>query len=364
MEKGMPLYRELLPMLGQEGPLALATIVAAEGATPQTPGAAALFSDRGLLLGTLGGGILEADAGRTAVRSLQEGHSAFFRFDLRGEELGGTEPVCGGSVWVLIDSPLTDHRKAWRLLGDSLRSRRGGLLVTRIERSSSERAKVQRLWIDEGSLSQPGEDRTFICPAEEMTRALRTREPVFIEERPAAKEMRQRALFIEPLFPPPRLLIVGAGHIGRALAPYGSRLDFEVTVIDDRAEYANRERFPAADALIVGEIGRTARSFPVSSDTYVVIVTRGHSHDAEALRAFVRSPAAYVGMIGSRHKVALMKDRFLRAGWATAQEWDRVHTPIGLKIGSKTVEEIALSIAAEIVQVRSRAREPGSGVNP
>jgi len=163
--------------------------------------------------------------------------------------------------------------------------------------------------------------------------------------------------FLEPISPFPRLLIVGAGHIGQAVARQGSWLDFDISVVDDRPEYASREKFPSGTSLVVSEIERAVREFPVSADTFIVIVTRGHSHDAEALRACVRSPAAYIGMIGSRRKIALMRERFLSEGWATPPEWDRVHAPIGLKIGSVTVDEIAVSIAAELVQVRSEARE-------
>jgi len=157
------------------------------------------------------------------------------------------------------------------------------------------------------------------------------------------------------------LVIVGAGHVGRALAHLGKRLDFEVTVIDDRPEFAHLRRIPEADVLLVDEIRRAVRDFPVSSDTFVVIVTRGHRHDAEALRACIHSPAAYIGMIGSKRKVALMRQEFLKEGWATAAEFDRVHAPIGLDIGSTTVEEIAVSIAAELVLVRSRARQGETG---
>jgi xanthine dehydrogenase accessory factor len=159
--------------------------------------------------------------------------------------------------------------------------------------------------------------------------------------------------FLEPLSPLPRLVIAGAGHIGRAVAHLGHLLDFEVTVIDDRAEFANRERLPEVDTIVLDDIGRAVAEFPSAPDTYFVIVTRGHRDDAGALRACIKLPAAYVGMIGSRRKISLMREEFIAREWATAREFDRVHAPIGLPIGSKTVEEIGVSIAAELVQVRS-----------
>ncbi|MBN2409886.1 MAG: XdhC family protein [Candidatus Aminicenantes bacterium] len=360
MEHAINIYREIIPLLGQGRPLALATIVAAEGATPQKPGASALFDDKGLLQGTLGGGMMEADAQERAYGCLKEGRSLFYRFDLRGDDVGAGEPVCGGSVRVLIDGSPSGHRKAWLGLEEAIRSRRSGLLVTRIHRGGAGSVEVERFWLDEDAASELKGNESPDLPAGKIAEARRKKEPVFVRDVPISTG-REGSLFLEPLFPLPRLLIVGAGHVGRAVARLGSRLDFEVTVIDDRPEFVSPERLPGAASLVAGEIDRTTRSFPVGSDTYIVIVTRGHSHDAEALRAFIRSPAAYVGMIGSRKKIALMRERFVSEGWATASEWDRIHTPIGLQIGSRTVEEIAVSIAAELIQVRSRARESIQG---
>ena len=151
------------------------------------------------------------------------------------------------------------------------------------------------------------------------------------------------------------VVIVGAGHVGRALAHLGALLDFEVTVIDDRAEYANRGNIPDGDQFIVDDIGPSVQQLAPGKDTYIVIVTRGHNHDAEALKPCIGSEAAYIGMIGSKHKVAVMKKQFIEKGWATVEQWSKIHTPIGISIGSKTVQEIAVSIAAELVQVRTQS---------
>jgi xanthine dehydrogenase accessory factor len=157
----------------------------------------------------------------------------------------------------------------------------------------------------------------------------------------------------------PRLVIAGAGHVGKALAHLGNLLDFEVMVIDDRPEFASQENVPDADGIVVGDIASAVKEIPDSPENYFVIVTRGHRNDAEALRAALGRGAAYVGMIGSRTKVDLMRREFLDKGWATEEEWGRVRAPIGLEIGSKTVEEIAVSIAAELVRVRAGLAERG-----
>jgi xanthine dehydrogenase accessory factor len=150
---------------------------------------------------------------------------------------------------------------------------------------------------------------------------------------------------------PPTLLIAGAGHVGQAVAELAVRLDFHVVVIDDRADCACPERFPAAVELVVSDIAAALRNYPIDPGCYIVIVTRGHRHDHLALDAVVRRPAGYIGMIGSRRKSRLILDELAVAG-VPREPIERVHTPIGLRIAALTVPEIAVSIAAELVQVR------------
>jgi xanthine dehydrogenase accessory factor len=159
--------------------------------------------------------------------------------------------------------------------------------------------------------------------------------------------------FLEPVFPLLHLIIAGAGHIGRALAHVAGRLDFEVTVIDDRAEFANSGNIPEADHILVNDIGEELKRIKKNSDTYVVIVTRGHKDDASALKPCIGSSLAYVGMIGSKNKIASMRKDFIDNIWATAEQWDTIHTPVGIDIKSTTVEEIAISIAAQLILVRN-----------
>ncbi len=152
-------------------------------------------------------------------------------------------------------------------------------------------------------------------------------------------------------------MIAGAGHIGKAVAHLGRWLDFDVTVIDDRPEFANKKNVPDADRVICGEIGPVLNGMLLDKNTYVVIVTRGHEKDTEALRPCVNSGAGYIGMIGSRNKIALERREFIVRKWATARAFDRVHAPIGIPIGSETVAEIAVSIAAELVLARRKNGE-------
>jgi len=159
-------------------------------------------------------------------------------------------------------------------------------------------------------------------------------------------------VFVEPVIPKPLLLIAGGGHIGQALALQSSLVGFDVTVIDDRAEFTDPALYPEGMARRCGDIPEQIAAGPIASDTYIVIVTRGHKLDAEALEACIHAPVAYVGMIGSRRKVALMRQNFIESGIATAEQFDRVFTPIGQDIGAVTVPEIAASITAELIAVR------------
>lgn len=162
-------------------------------------------------------------------------------------------------------------------------------------------------------------------------------------------------VFIEPLEPTPHLVIVGAGHVGWHLARVARDAGFRLTVLDDREKFANRERFPDAD-LVVEPIADWLHRAEIPSSAYVVIATRGHRHDLDALRALAARDLRYVGLIGSRAKVARLFDVLLEEGLPA--DWlRRVHAPVGLDIGAVTPAEIAVSIVAELVAVR-RGRLP------
>jgi xanthine dehydrogenase accessory factor len=150
---------------------------------------------------------------------------------------------------------------------------------------------------------------------------------------------------------PARLIVVGAGHVGLALARMGEMLGFGVTVVDDREEFANRERFPMAEEVRCGDVGAELDTLPIDRTCYVVLVSRGHRQDEEALRRVVGRGAAYVGMIGSKRRTQTVLEHLLE-GEYERPALEAVATPIGLDIGAETPEEIALSILAEIVMLR------------
>lgn len=168
----------------------------------------------------------------------------------------------------------------------------------------------------------------------------------------------QMEVFIEPLEAPPALYVFGAGHVGYYLARVASEAGFELHVVDDRAAFANRERFPFAASVVVEDLPTWLAEAPIPSTAYAVVVTRGHRNDLETLQALVGRDLRYVGLIGSRAKVARIYDQLLSDGHATLEQLSRVHAPIGLDIGAITPQEIAVSIVAELVAIRrGRARD-------
>lgn len=168
----------------------------------------------------------------------------------------------------------------------------------------------------------------------------------------------QMEVFIEPIEPPPAVYVIGAGHVGFYLAKFAHESGFQVHVVDDRDTFANRTRFPEAAEVVVDEVPAWLAHAALPPSAYVVIVTRGHRHDLDALRAVVQRDLRYVGLIGSKAKVARVYDALVDEGVDPAR-FARIHAPIGLDLGAVTPQEIAVSIVAELIAVRrGRASDP------
>ena len=211
--------------------------------------------------------------------------------------------------------------------------------------SNSTQTKYQ--WFSQESIPSdiafPGEDKIRSCLANEVPQLYtkKTEHPDAVIE-----------VFVEPVIPKPLLLIAGGGHIGQALAVQAGLVGFDISVIDDRTEFTDPALFPQGTKTHCGDIAKLLAGMPAGEDTYIVIVTRGHKNDAEALEVCIHKHVAYLGMIGSKRKVALIRKNFIESGLATPEEFDKVFTPIGLDIGAVTVPEIAASITAQLIAVR------------
>jgi len=157
-------------------------------------------------------------------------------------------------------------------------------------------------------------------------------------------------VFVEPILSDPKLIILGAGHLGKAVADIAQRVAFKVAVVDDRESFANRERFPDVDEVQLSEFSEAFENISVDEDCYILVVTRGHKHDQVATEAAIKTRARYVGLVGSRRKIKLIVESLLEKG-LSADLFENLYAPIGLDIGSETPEEIAVSVVAELIAV-------------
>jgi xanthine dehydrogenase accessory factor len=291
-------FQELVARCAAGERVALCTVVVAKGSTPQGVGARMLLLENGQTIGTLGGGCVEAEVRQQALRIMSDGTSKLLTFKLDHDYGWDDGLICGGSMDIYV---------------------------------------------------QTMRCREAAEPYARALRAIETGEPTTLRIDYEAEG--QRHAYEETIDPPAKLVIAGAGHVGQALARLAGDAGFSVTVIDDRADSASQERFPAAQRRIVGDIQAELARFSIDAQTYVVIVTRGHRNDGKALRAVIDSPAKYVGLIGSKRKVVTIFEDLLAQGVAM-EKLLKVRAPIGLEIGAVTVPEIAISIAAELVAVR------------
>jgi xanthine dehydrogenase accessory factor len=348
------IYLQLLDHLYNKTRLVLATVTSVKGSTPQKPGSSALFDKKGLVSGTVGGGIVEGKVQKLAIAAIHSKKSGHFQFNLANEISNKEEAICGGQISILIDANLNNYLSVFEQVKNSTKNRVPGVLITMVTRYTDETVLINRYWMDNSF--KPDMPVGFIEKIEPVVmNMINEGNPAGYKELELAIPGEEPAslFFLEAIFPIDKLIIAGAGHIGRALAHIANILDFEVTVIDDRPEYANSGNIPEAEHIIVSDIGKAMQKVRKSNDTFVVIVTRGHKDDAEAIKPCIGSDLAYTGMIGSKNKIAAMRVSFIENGWATVKQWGAIHAPVGLDIKSRTVEEIAVSIAAQLVLVRN-----------
>jgi len=255
----------------------------------------------------------------------------------------------------VITTPVNEnqlHVETSCLLGELLKSideRRSVAMVTVVKADGDYVAALGRralVWLDRDPLGglKLGELEAGVLA--DATQALTQRRPQVLTYAHGQVE-----LFVEVQRRPPTLIIVGAGHVAQPLARLGKMIDFEVAVIDDRPQYANTQRFPQADRVIAAPLRPTLRDWPIDADTFIVLVTRGHSHDVECLLEVLDSPARYIGMIGSKRRVRAVFNLLEQEQGIPCEKFDRVYAPIGLDIGAESPAEIGVCIIAEIIKV-------------
>jgi xanthine dehydrogenase accessory factor len=304
-------YEQLAAALAEKQPFTLALISGVKGSSPQRIGAKALFFEDGRIVGTLGGGCLEAEVHARAKRALQTGEASTFEM-LLDHDFGWDDGlICGGSVSGLILPRAAAAAELWRKLAAATEPLTWGV-----------KKDFSIAWT--ASTLQPFNDSTL-----------------------------SDWLYTETVAPPTELWIAGSGHVAQAVAPLALQLNFAVTIFDDRPGLANHSFFPPETQLQVGGWHDLLKEPLPKQPAFGLIVTRGHQHDALVLTEWIQRPFVFLGMIGSRRKARIIREQFLKQNIATAEQFDRIACPVGMDIGAQSTAEIAVSVLAQYIQKRA-----------
>ncbi len=370
MGEKLELYAVLGEHVRKDKALAVATIIRTWGSTPREVGAKMLVDRSGEIYGTVGGGCGEAEVWQAAQSSLLDKRRRAVHVDLIDDEFSDSGKVCGGrfeayvDLWSGNDVEIIDFIEARSAEGKGVaiatvlgpasqfdyRERevdfgRGDFDSSALMGISGAKLAVDQegLWV--GGTGIPELDSILVDLALNRLKEGESRfEEIIVDET-------RYGVFVEVVPVTPRLVVAGAGHIARPLVILATVCGFAVTVVDDREQYADRRYFPWARKVVCSDFREFFAELKVGSDTYIVLVTRGHRHDQDCLRFLAGRQAAYIGMIGSRRRVRAVKKALVAEG--IEPEWlDSIYAPIGIDIGARTPEEIALCIVAEMVNVR------------
>jgi len=349
------IYEALMDQYRQGNTSVLATIIKQAGPSPRGIGAKCLLTKDGVLFGTIGGGLLEAEVLQKATDLMQTKVPELMSFHLKGTDVEDTDMLCGGDVEVFL-APLSPEDSGLLPFFEAILRihRRGGsgLIATIVDPESWQAEKAPMVF-----LTADGEQTGSIPGCPNLETELKNKAEALVRQRVPkihrfSEGGRSLNVFVEPVQSNPILFIFGGGHVSQQIAPLAARVGFNVRVIDDRKDFADPHLFPEAQEVLERRFEDVMGGLPVDGSSYLVIVTRGHSHDKEVVAQALKTDARYVGMIGSRRKRDIIYQRLMEEGFSK-EDIARVHSPIGLSIGAETPEEIAVSIVAELVQVRA-----------
>ena len=330
---------------------ALSTIISSKGSLPMSEKSKMLVTPEGKIIGTVGGGCLEADVWTEAREVMEAGRSRIQKFVLTEKYAGESGLNCGGVVEILTE-PLPERgQDVFRTILDLKESGRRGTLATILtDHPDYPEGRRKLLLTDDGtkvgSLGDSALEGFVVQRGRDVLRGEN-----FAIESYASSSGDELQIFLEPVLPTPTVWVFGGGHVSFFLVRAAKLAGFRAKVIDDRPAFANKERFPEADATIVMEFEQVREAFDFGHDDYVVLVTRGHQHDQQILEQIYDCDARYLGMIGSKSKIAKMWQR-LEAKGVGREYLDRVRAPVGLNIGADSPEEICISVMAEVIRER------------
>ncbi|NYB27089.1 MAG: XdhC family protein [Methanobacteriaceae archaeon] len=315
----------------------IATIVSKDGSSPRNTGAKMFVGEDEKVYETIGGGGLEYKVQKHAIKSIGNDEPQLMEIRLDSEEVGSDGDICGGVVEVFLEPVLEKHAEVYQRIDHLEKNGEKGIFIT------SFNGKYQKTLLEE-DMSITGD-------------SIRLDDNSFFQSN--INQLQPRLMdetLIETIHPSPILYLFGAGHVSQFISPLADTVGFQVVVIDDREEFANKKRFPNANKLIIKDFKDVFNQLNFTGEEYVVIVTRGHQFDKDVLEESLKKETKYLGMIGSRTKVKMILEYMKECGY-DEEKVDGVHSPIGLSISAETPQEIAVSIVAEMIQVRREKSE-------
>jgi xanthine dehydrogenase accessory factor len=353
----LSIWKAALEEFQQYRDFVLASILDVQGSSPRHIGTRFLIRRDRSIVGTIGGGLFEAEVQRFAASALESGASHRAAFSFKGQDHMSSQMICGGDADVLLEFVSAEDKTMEEIVGRLVTMsahRTTGYLFTRVSIAPGDQisGSLDHLLLDEHGARigrMVGEEAVWKSMPEP-----RLLKPFQMLEGQGLNH----PVFLEWLRPRGTAYIFGGGHVGACVAHLASYVNFRVVVLDDREEFASAERIPDADeAILLKSYQDAFANLTVDEDSYVVIVTRGHSGDRLSLTQALKTNAGYIGVIGSRRKHNIVFQALLGEGF-TQEDFDRVHAPIGIPIGGETPEEIGVSIVAQMIQIRSRKNRP------
>jgi xanthine dehydrogenase accessory factor len=357
-------FAELLRLKqeGQRG--ALCTVISSTGSLPMSGKAKMLVGEDGTMVGTVGGGCLEADVWAEAQRAVKRDISQIASFILTEQHAGESGLNCGGKVDIFIEPVVPERMTAVfeeiaRIRAEGEKGAIATVISSRIPAAMKEKSKLV-LRTDGSMLGGIGAGG-FIedCVRQKAEEVMREDYLTVLQFEISDDEAQRWGLepgdtldvFVEPIIAIPTLYLFGGGHVSLQIAKVAKMVGFKIVVIDDRPAFANQDRFPMADETRVEDLYTVFERLKIDDQSYIVAVTRGHQHDEPVIEQAIRTEARYIGMIGSKRKISRMWKKLIERG-ADKARLAQVHAPIGLEIGADTPEEIAVSIVAQLIQSR------------
>ncbi len=344
------IYLKAYQLLRERMKIVLVRTIQRMGSAPRNIGSMCIITQEGQLIGTIGGGILEHIVVDKAKSLFSQPVSQICRFNLSSDDVARSGMICGGDVELFLEPVFPENKVSFdifKALVEQIYQKKTAILVSLVSSNINVMDINSRVLLKDdntelGNIIGFDKNKLEIQSVEDH---------LLVELNPSSE-----FVFIEKIQSNPMVMIFGAGHISTFLASLAKLVGFSVTVIDDRKEFANRDKFPDVDDIIVLPFAQVFNHITITSNTYIVIVTRGHLFDKTVLEAALNTDPGYLGMIGSRHKKKVIYDALIKQGFSQ-EALSRVHAPIGVRIGAETPEEIAVSIIAELIQMRSVSKK-------